>query len=125
MNSLPLPDPVTDQWRQAAASTPPRPIEPEASPGDEPPWQVPLPRICGQDRPAFPLAEASPASLSPITDFLLAVSEHQQVPIDAPAMLLLPMGATSFAKKVEIDPGWWFEPPAMWPLASAADWKGA
>lgn len=79
-------------------------------------WNPPLPLLDGRHGPAFPVADAFPRDLEAIGDYVRAVAEHAQVPVDAPAMLLLPIAAVAIAQRLEIDPGGWQEVSALWSL---------
>ncbi|MCC6907052.1 MAG: DUF3987 domain-containing protein [Phycisphaerales bacterium] len=80
-------------------------------------WGQPRPFETGSTPPPFPLEDAFPASLSDLRAFVVAVAEQLQVPMDLPAMMVLPFSSVCIAKKFEIElrPGW-REPPALWVL---------
>ena len=70
-------------------------------------WEPPIP--FGQyDLPAFPL-EAIPDELCALREYCAAVAESFQVPADLPGMLVLSVGATALAKKIEVGvrDDWW------------------
>lgn len=78
-------------------------------------WQDPAPLRDARPPTPFPIDDAFPGALTPVRDFIAAVAEASQVAIDMPAMLLLPVGATCIAQKLEIAtaPGH-SEPAALW-----------
>jgi putative DNA primase/helicase len=79
------------------------PIGPEP---DSPDWEPPIPLDMFQ-LPEFPL-EALPDELCALCEFCAQVAESYQVPPDVPALLLLTVGATAFAKRLEVQvqPDW-------------------
>ena len=80
-------------------------------------WTQPAPLMAGKQCPEFPLDDAFPPGLAPIRDYVSAVAEALQVPVDLPAMLLLPVGAVALAQKFEIEvTPEWREPSAIWTL---------
>lgn len=65
-------------------------------------WEQPAPLRSEGKPPAFPVAQAFPPALGPIRDYLSAVAESVQVPVDLPAMMLLPIATLALAQKVEV-----------------------
>src|SRR5262249_37662099 len=103
--------------------TPPPPtVSPETG------WDPPRPLWNGPVPPRFPIDKAFPATLGLIRDFVLGTAEELQVPLDLPAMLLLPVVGVSIAKNLEIEPRpGWREVPAMYtlPLLESGECKSA
>ena len=53
--------------------------------------------------PKFPIDEAFPSYLGRLKDFVVAVSECYQVPVDAAALLVLPIMALGLSKRFEVE----------------------
>ena len=82
-----------------------RPDEPStksAAADSRPQWPDPTPLRDAPRPPPFPIADAFPPALKPIRDYLIATAEAVQVPIDLPALLLLPIVTVCIARKVEV-----------------------
>lgn len=91
-------------------------------PGDmtsaAPAWQPPVTLTVDRSPPPFPLREAFPPGTEAIRDFVEALAESLQVPIDLPAMLLLPVVSVSIAQNAEIEVREdWREIAALWTLS--------
>lgn len=97
---------------------PARPAPPSISVAAPNEWPIPRPLCDGPTPPAFPIEAAFPGDLSPLRDFVLAVAEQLQVPIDLPAMVLLPATSVSMAQKFEVQLRLgWREVSATWTLS--------
>lgn len=82
-----------------------------------PAWQPPVALIVDRTPPPFPLREAFPPGTEAIRDFVEALAESLQVPIDLPAMLLLPIVSVSISHKAEIEVRTdWREIAALWTM---------
>ncbi|MBC7771407.1 MAG: DUF3987 domain-containing protein [Pyrinomonadaceae bacterium] len=99
---------ASEGWKTQASAIP-------KAPG---PWSPPRPLHEGPPPPPIPLEAAFPPALSEVRDFVAAVAEAIQVPLDLPAMLLLPIAGVCIAQKFEIElrPGW-REIPALYILS--------
>jgi hypothetical protein len=87
------------------------------SPSASAEWQPPLPLTRDRSPPPFPLARAFPPGLAAIRDYVDALAEAYQVPVDLPAMLLPPLLAVSIAQKAEVEAReGWREVSALWTL---------
>lgn len=74
------------------------------------PWEPPLPlyeRVC-----SFPLQDGFPPGLEPVRDYASAIAEAFQVPVDLPAMLMLPAAGLPLSHLVQVRLGpEWRQPP--------------
>lgn len=87
-----------DAWNQEAVS------------GGEAVWSPPQP-LYGR-APSFPLAEAFPAGTEALRDYISAVAESFQVPVDLPATLVMGASGLALSKRavVRLRPDW-VQPP--------------
>lgn len=71
-------------------------------------WPDPLPVVDHVPLPKFPIGEAFPGYLNWLRDFVVAVAECYQVPVDAVALLVLPVLALGLSRRFEVEPhpGW-------------------
>jgi Protein of unknown function (DUF3987) len=88
-----------------AARRPPMSTEATATPPTDEgvstsPWLIPLPLI----EPAcdFPLQDAFPPGLEQVRDYAVAIAEAFQVPVDMPALLILPAAGLGLSHVVEV-----------------------
>lgn len=110
-----LTDFLAKQWTAPSAPAPSAAPRDTSAAQDE--WPVPRPLAEGAPPPPFPLEGAFPTDLKDIRDFVAAVAEQLQVPLDLPAMMLLSMGSLCIAQKFEIEPRTgWREVAAIWVL---------
>lgn len=71
-------------------------------------WPDPLPVVDHAPPPKFPVDDAFPGHLGWLRDFVVAVAECYQVPVDAVALLVLPVLALGLSRRFEVEPqpGW-------------------
>lgn len=71
-------------------------------------WLDPKPIVEHLPLPAFPVHAFFPPYLGWLRDYVLAIADCYQVPVDAVAMLILPTMALGLAKRFEVEPqrGW-------------------
>jgi hypothetical protein len=76
--------------------------------GDTSKWAPPQAILDRVVLPPFPIERTFPSYLSRLRDFVLAAAMTYQVPVDAVAMLLLPVLALPLSKRFEVEPmrGW-------------------
>lgn len=81
--------------------------------------------LSAMPRHDFPLAEAFPPALSWLRDYVAELARSRQVPVDLPAMLVLPFATVASAKKYEaqVFPGW-RETNALWVAAAMESGEG-
>ncbi len=105
---------VEPGWRPGKPSSQTRVSIADAS------WEPPVPLMAIQSAPPFPIDQAFPGTLTVVRDFVIAVAESLQVPVDLPAMLVLPVASLALAQKAEVEPApGWREPSALWTLTLA------
>ncbi|MFH1109471.1 MAG: DUF3987 domain-containing protein [Planctomycetota bacterium] len=82
------------------------PVETTVMPPPAPGWEPPIP-FGRYDVPGFPL-EAIPERLHALREFCEAVAESVQVPLDSVVFLVLAVGGTALAKRIEVPvlPDW-------------------
>lgn len=85
------------------------------------PLEDPLPIQGARTVTPFPIDDAFPPGLKPVRDYIVALAEAHQVPVDLPAMLLLPIVAITISQKAEVRlrPDW-LEPACVWTLVLLA-----
>jgi hypothetical protein len=88
--------------------------DPECGP---PAWEPPL-ALHKYARPApFPIDAAFPLELAGVRDYVKALAEELQVPVEVPAMLLMAIISATLLKKFEIEAREnWRECPPIWVL---------
>lgn len=71
-------------------------------------WLPPLPIVDQVLLPKFPIDTAFPSYLSRLKDYVVAVADCYQVPVDAVALLILPIIGLGLSKRFEVEPfpGW-------------------
>ncbi|MCA8948427.1 MAG: DUF3987 domain-containing protein [Planctomycetes bacterium] len=71
-------------------------------------WPDPRPVVDHQPLPAFPIDTAFPSHLDWLREYVVAIADCFQVPVDAVAMLILPTMGLGLAKRLEVEPqrGW-------------------
>lgn len=76
--------------------------------GVRPAWSDPQPIEARVRLPQFPIDDAFPPHLHWVRDYILAIADCHQVPVDGVAMLTLPTMALGLAKRfaIEPQPGW-------------------
>ena len=80
-------------------------------------WEPPLPLINSAAAPPFPIDTAFPDSLDDIRGFVVGLAREMQVPVDLPAMLLMPIVSTAIAQKYIVEVrGRWREIPPIWTM---------
>ncbi len=112
-----LPEAEAQRVVASAYRKPRVPSVPTISTSDDSIWLPPTPlRGCTSPLP-FPLEAAFPPALHWLRDYTAAISEALQVPLDLPAMLVLPIAAVTVAQKAEVElREGWREVPAIWSL---------
>lgn len=82
-----------------------------------PSWSSPGPINRFKDPPPFPIETAFPASCARLKEFVQAVAESYQVPVDLPAMLAIACFGLALSRTVEVAPmPDWREPLAIYVL---------
>lgn len=80
-------------------------------------WEPPLPLVTSAAAPPFPIDAAFPDSLEDIRGFVAGLAREMQVPVDLPAMLLMPIVSTAISQKYVVEVrGRWRETPPIWTM---------